>query len=152
MFRLEDGALRLAEVAPGIDVERDVLALLPFRPRVDSPALMDPAIFDSAPMRLRDRMLDIHIDNRLSYDAETNTVFMNYAGMRVRTEEDIRSILDAVDRLLVPLGKRVNSIVNYDRFTVDDDVTAAYMDAVKYVEERHYLKVTRYVRTAASCA
>jgi propionate CoA-transferase len=92
-------------------------------------------------------MLDIHIDDRLSYDAETNTVFMNYAGMRVRTEDDIRTILDAVDRLLAPLGKRVNSIVNYDRFVVDDDVTDAYMDAVRYVEERYYLKVTRYTNS-----
>ena len=147
VFRLEGGELRLAEVAPGIDIERDVLALLPFRPRVDTPALMDPVIFDPAPMRLRARLLDINIDDRLSYDTESNTVFMNFAGMRVRTEDDIRTILDAVDRLLAPLGKRVNSVVNYDRFTVDDDVTAAYMDAVKYVEERYYLKVTRYTNS-----
>jgi propionate CoA-transferase len=65
----------------------------------------------------------------------------------VRTEDDIRTILDAVDRLLAPLGKRVNSIVNYDRFVVDDDVTDAYMDAVRYVEERYYLKVTRYANS-----
>ncbi len=84
VFRLGDGALTLAEVAPGIDIERDSLSLLPFRPRVDSPALMDAAIFDPAPMRLRERMLDVHSDDRLSYDPESNTVFMNYAGMRVR--------------------------------------------------------------------
>src|SRR6185295_799194 len=98
VFRLEDGELRLAEVAPGIDVERDILRLLPFAPRVDTPAMMDSSIFEPAPMRLRNRMLDIHIDDRLSYDAESNTVFMNYAGMRVRCEDDIRVILDAVDR------------------------------------------------------
>jgi hypothetical protein len=34
-------------------------------------------------MGVRERMLDIHNDDRLSNDAETNTVFMNYAGMRV---------------------------------------------------------------------
>jgi acyl CoA:acetate/3-ketoacid CoA transferase len=147
VFRLDGGELRLAEVAPGIDIERDVLRMLPFRPRLDSPALMDAAIFDPAPMQLRGRMLDIRIDDRLNYDASTNTVFMNYAGMRVRTEGDIQTILDAVDRLLAPLGKRVNSVVNYDRFTVDDDVTSAYMDAVKYVEERYYLKVSRYTNS-----
>jgi propionate CoA-transferase len=62
-------------------------------------------------------------------------------------EDDIRVILDAVDRLLAPLGKRVNSIVNYDRFVVDDDATDAYMDAVRYVEEKYYLKVTRYTNS-----
>lgn len=148
VFRLDEGGLRLAEVAPGVDVERDVLALLPFRPRVDAPVPMDAAIFDPAPMRLRERLLDINIDDRLSYDPESNAVFMNFAGMRVRTEADIRTILAAVDRLLAPLGRRVNAVVNYDRFSVDDDVTAAYMDAVKYVEQRYYLSVARYTNSA----
>jgi len=147
VFRLEEGELRLAEVAPGIDVARELLALLPFAPRVDNPRLMDPAIFEPGLMQLRRRMIDIHIDDRLSYNSDSNTVFMNFAAMRVRTEADIRTILDAVDRLLGPVGKRVNSIVNYDRFVVDDDVTDAYMDAVRYVEEKYYLKVTRYANS-----
>ena len=107
---------------------------------------MDPAIFRSAPMGLRERMLDIHIDDRLSYDAATNTVFMNYAGMRVRNATDLDAIARAVDALLGPLGKRVNSIVNYEGFTVDDDVIDAYMDAVKYVEKTYYLSVALHER------
>ena len=34
MFALEDDGLVLTEVAPGIDVERDVLGRMGFRPRV----------------------------------------------------------------------------------------------------------------------
>ena len=85
-------------------------------------------------------MLDIHIDARLSYDPAINTVFMNYAGMRVRNAGDIGAIIAAVDRLLGPLGKRVNSIVNYDRFSVDDEVMDAYLDVVRYVEKTYYLE------------
>jgi propionate CoA-transferase len=44
-------------------------------------------------------------------------------------------------------GNAVNSIVNYDRFVVDDDATDAYMEAVRYVEEKYYLKVTRYTNS-----
>jgi propionate CoA-transferase len=147
VFRLTDRGLRVTEVAPGIDLERDILKLLPFKPVVDNPTRMDAAIFRPASMRLRDRMLDIRIDDRLSYDAETNTIFMNYAGMRVRTEADIKTILAAVDRVLEPLGKRVNSVVNYDRFVVEDDALEAYMEAVRYVEQKYYLKVTRYTNS-----
>ncbi len=92
-------------------------------------------------------MLDIHIDQRLAYDPATNTVFMNYAGMRVRSVEDIDAIIAAVDRLLGPLGKRVNSIVNYEGFSVDDDAMNAYMDAVRYVETTYYLKVSRFTNS-----
>lgn len=39
MFRLlPEGGLELFEVAPGVDVERDVLQLMQFRPRI-SPVL-----------------------------------------------------------------------------------------------------------------
>ena len=148
VFRLTEAGLALTEVAPGVDLERDILRHLPFRPLVaDRPANMDEAIFAAAPIGLRGRMLDIRIEERLSYDSTTNTVFMNYAGMRVRNAEDVQTIVAAVDRLLEPLGKRVNSIVNYEGFTVDDDAMGAYMDAVRYVETKYYLKVSRFTNS-----
>jgi propionate CoA-transferase len=144
VFMLTPAGLELIEIAPGVDLEKDILARMPFAPVVDDPAIMDEAIFRAPSMGLRDRMLDIQIDDRLSYDAETNTVFMNYAGMRVRSEADVQRIKDAVDALLAPLGKRVNSIVNYDRFEADDDIADAYLDLVRYVENTYYIKVSRY--------
>jgi propionate CoA-transferase len=105
---------------------------------------MDGALFGTPSLGLRDHMLDIHIEDRLSYDPKSNTVFMNYAGMRVRTSEDVRRIIEAVDKLLGPLGKRVNSIVNYDSFEAAPDVMEEYLDAVRYVEKAYYLKVSRY--------
>jgi propionate CoA-transferase len=147
VFKLTKDGLALVEVAPGIDVERDILRNLPFRPVMNQPAVMDAAIFSTKPMGLRDRMLDIRIEERLSYDPSSNTVFMNYAGMRVRHAEDVATIVAAVDRLLEPLAKRVNSIVNYEGFTVDDEAMEAYMDAVRYVEKKYYLKVSRFTNS-----
>jgi propionate CoA-transferase len=51
VFRLEDGKLTLIEIAPGISLERDVLAQIKFKVNV-SPALktMDARIFRNAPM------------------------------------------------------------------------------------------------------
>ncbi len=144
VFRLTAQGIALVEVAPGIDVERDILSRMPFRPIVDDPAVMDAALFRAAPVGLRDRMLDIRIEDRISYDAETNTLFLNYAGMRVRTEDDLDRIKRAVDATLEPLGKRVNSIVNYDSFSADDDIIERYLDLVRYVEKKYYLKVSRY--------
>ena len=108
---------------------------------------MDEALFAARVMGLRERMLDINIDDRLSYDAASNTVFMNYAGMRVRNEGDVAAIIAAVDRVLGALGQRVNAIVNYEGFSVDDDAMDAYMNAVKYVEKTYYLKVSRFTNS-----
>jgi hypothetical protein len=99
---------------------------------------------EPAPMGLRAQLIDIRIEDRISYNADTNTVFLNYAGMHVRTEEDLGRIKDAVDRTLEPLGRRVHSIVNHDSFVADPDILDKYADLVKYVEERYYISVSRY--------
>ena len=36
MFMLEGGALVLTETAPGVDLERDILAQMNFRPRIST--------------------------------------------------------------------------------------------------------------------
>lgn len=147
VFRLTDAGLELTEVAPGIDIERDIITRMPFAPQVNDPVEMDPSIFKPEPMGLRDRFLDIHIDDRISYDARKNTLFLNFAGMRVRNEADLAAIKEAVDGTLEPLGKRVYSIVNYERFVADDDIMDKYMDLVKYVEEKYYISVSRYTNS-----
>lgn len=47
VFRLVDGGLELVEVAPGIDIDRDILSHMDFVPLIGSPARMDPALLES---------------------------------------------------------------------------------------------------------
>ncbi len=57
VFRTVDGALELIEIAPGIDLEKDVLAHMGFRPRIASDLKrMDKRLFAQAPMNLRHDM------------------------------------------------------------------------------------------------
>ena len=146
-FRLRVAGLELIETAPGIDLRRDILDQLPFEPIMNNVVEMEPGLFVPPPLRLRDRLLDLHIEDRLSYDAPSNTVFMNYSGMRVKTLADLDSIKTAVDNLLGPLKKKVYSIVNYDRFEADPDIMHAYLDLVRYVEETYYIAVSRYTNS-----
>ena len=109
---------------------------------------MDAAIFRNAPMRLRERMLDTRMEDRLRFEEATNTVYMDYSGLRVRNLDDLHTIGDAVDRLLAPLGRRVHSVVNYERFTCDEDVFDEYVNLVQRVEQSYYLSVKRYTSGA----
>ena len=58
VFRLIEGGLELIEIAPGIDLDKDVLSLMEFRPAI-SPKLkiMDARIFRDEPMVLRPDIL-----------------------------------------------------------------------------------------------
>jgi propionate CoA-transferase len=53
VFQVADGALELAEVAPGIDVEKDVLAHMAFEPKIAADfKQMDARLFRPEPMHL----------------------------------------------------------------------------------------------------
>jgi propionate CoA-transferase len=148
VFRLTSDGLELTEIAPGVDLERDILARMPFRPLVRSPKAMESAIFRPEPLGLRSRLLDIRFEERLQYDAGSNTIYIDLHAMRVRSQEDLRNIREAVDQVLGALGKRVYAIVNYERFECDVEVLAGYMDLVKYVQDTYYISVKRYTSSA----
>lgn len=150
VFKLGPHGLVLTEVAPGIDIERDILQLLPFTPSVDNPRLMDRSIFTPGRMGLRRRMLELNVSDRLTYDRLRNTVFMDYSGLHVRTPDDVLEIIKEVDALLGPLDGRVKAVVNYDRFRLDEGAVDEYADAVRYVQDTYYLdgEVTRHSTNA----
>ena len=150
VFKLGPDGLVLTEVAPGIDIDGDILSLLPFTPTVDSPAQMDPSIFAPGRMGLRRKMLELNVRERITYDHPRNTVFMDYSGLHVRNPGDVREILEVVDGLLGSLAGRVKAVVNYDRFQLDETAVAAWADAVRHVQETYYLdsEVTRHTTNA----
>ncbi|HYY27718.1 MAG TPA: CoA-transferase, partial [Chthoniobacterales bacterium] len=145
VFRLTKDGLELIEIAPGVDLECDILAKMDFRPLIPkAPAFMDPRIFASEPMNLRDRMLSIPLEQRFSYDDATNHFFVNLERFDLRNETDIERIRQIVVEHIAPLGKRVYAIVNYDNFTIETELLDAYSAMVRGLMDKYYAGVTRY--------
>ncbi|HZR06988.1 MAG TPA: hypothetical protein VFA79_00300, partial [Myxococcales bacterium] len=145
VFQLTAGGLELVEIAPGVDLERDILARMEFKPLV-SPQLsrMDPRIFADGPMGLRDDLLALPLDLRLSYDLSQNIFFINFEGMGIRTLADIKHLREAIESKLVPIGRKVSAIVNYDNFSISPELLDPYADMVRALVDRYYVDVTRY--------
>lgn len=57
VFRLTGDGLELIEIAPGVDLERDILGRMDFDPLIRAPRLMDKALFASGPLGLRSRLV-----------------------------------------------------------------------------------------------
>ena len=149
VFRLTAAGLELIEIAPGVDLQKDILDRMDFQPLMPQPpALMDARIFTEELMSLRPDMLERPLAERLSYDAAQNLFFVDFAGLSVRSASDIARILEAVEAHLAPLGHKVNAIVNYDRFSIAPELIDDYIAVVKGIMARHYHHVTRY--TASS--
>jgi hypothetical protein len=114
VFRLTDAGLLLTEIAPGVDLDRDVLAHMDFAPTV-APDLreMDPRIFREQPMGLsRDSLVDL--DDRVAYHPEDNVLYVNLEGLHLDTAEQARQLASSPDRRPATLG-RVHAVVNYDK-------------------------------------
>lgn len=145
VFRLVAGGLELIEVAPGVDVERDVLAQMDFVPAI-SPQLktMDAMLFDEGAMNLRQRMLQVPLAHRIEYDARAGVLFINFEGLSVDDEAAIADIEREVTGRVAPLGHRVPVVVNYDHFSIRPELMDEYRAMVLRLAERYYERVTRY--------
>lgn len=148
VFRLTQVGLELTEVAPGIDVERDILAQMDFVPIVRKPRLMDACIFRDLSMQLTDRLLSLDFAHRVVYDAERRTLFVNLQNIQIRTRDDVDRVRRAVEDRCESLGHRVALVANYDNCSIDDAVAETYAAMVHYLHTQYYTSAARYSTSA----
>lgn len=149
VFGLTPDGLELQEVAPGVDVERDVLALMErpaSMPR--DPVLMDPRLFLPDAMGLRAQLLEVPLSSRFTYDPERDRFFVDFEGLTVRTPADVERVREAIEAAVSPLGRRVSAVVNYDRFSITPELVEPYAQMVEEITARLYSSVSRYTSNA----
>lgn len=148
VFRLTALGLELVEVAPGIDIDRDILSQMDFRPIIKKPQPMDPRIFLPEAMQLKDTLLSISLVDRMQYEPRKGTAYYNFQGLLVRSKKDVEDIGHAADALCRPIGKKIGVVVNYDNFQIDENVVDDYAVMVERLSDRYYTHVSRYTTSA----
>jgi len=149
VFRLTEKGLVLVEIAPGVDLQKDILDKMEFTPILaDNLIHMDPRIFRPETMGLKDDLLTLPLAERFTYRADENLLFINFEGLNIRSREQIEEIRQQVERICRPLKKKVQTIVNYDNFSIIPELVEPYTAMVDYVVSHFYHKVTRYTTSA----
>ena len=148
VFRLTTNGLELVEIAPGLELERDVLAQMAFQPQV-SPDLrvMDERIFAEHPMGLLQRAV-LRLEERTRYDAEANIAYINFEGLNLATPEDVTALAIYLEGFFIGIGRTMNVIVNYDNFNLNPNAAEAFYAMVRRNTERFFLSSTRYSTNA----
>ncbi|MCG8442207.1 MAG: acyl CoA:acetate/3-ketoacid CoA transferase [Caulobacterales bacterium] len=148
VFELAAEGMTLIEAAPGVEVERDVLAHMDFEPIIDLRGEMDARIFRKEPMELRAQLLDVSFENRIVLDRARDILFVNLEGVHLRQRKDIAAFRKAIEKHCAPLKHKVRAIINYDAFEIDRDLADDYVEFVSKVEMKYYSCVSRYTTSA----
>lgn len=149
VFRLTADGLELIEIAPWLDLERDILAHIDFTPIITGePRPMDARIFADEPMGLKADLLTVPLENRFAYDSVRNMFFLNMEGMSLTGPDDVVAIGAEVGKRLAAIGKKVQMVVNYDNFYLAPDLTDSYTALIRRLAENYYADVTRYTTSS----
>ena len=139
------GALELIELAPGIDLERDVLAHMAFRPRISADLRpMDERLFRPELLGLRAQLQNRPLAQRFALDTGRRLLHIDFSALQIGDAATIAAIEQEVRRLLANLGERVAVVVNYDHFTIAPEWAEAYTAMVQRLMRDHYTGVQRY--------
>ena len=148
VLRLRDDGLELVEIAPGVVLERDVLARMAFRPRIAADLReMDAAIFTAAPLGLRDRS-PLTLDERIDYRPDDNVVLINFEGLTMETSDEAETLASFLNSRLHELGRGVNLIVNYDNFELGHSAAPRFLAMVREHQRRCSLSFSGYCTDA----
>jgi propionate CoA-transferase len=148
VFQLTDHGLELIEVAPGIDIERDILPHMAFKPHIHNPVQMNPAIFRDEPMGLLADLLNENLKDRITYDAARNVLTVNLSGWSVRKKADVVDLQNAIVDACTAAGRRVNAVINQNGCRIAEDLYDEYADMVAHVKKHHYDRMARYATSA----
>jgi propionate CoA-transferase len=139
VFSLTKYGLELMEIAPGIDLERDILAHMDFEPHIGSHLkTMNPDIYNTTLMGLRASSFGLNLAERFHYNAETNTLYVNFAHLSVQSPETIDEIHAYHAKVLAENGITKNHqchcIVNYDGFNCHHELECDYQAWLQNIE------------------
>lgn len=137
------GNITLTEIAPGIDLQKDVLDQMDFAPVV-SPDLkiMDRRIFRDVPMGALSEMFG-SLPDRCTYHASDHTLYIDMFGITVESEADIWSVVNGFKAVIAPLTEKlgpIDVVSNYDGFDIRQGLEDEYSRALKEVLEKPYYK------------
>lgn len=145
VFRLTGEGMELLEIAPGIDLQQDILSQMDFPPIIRrKPQIMDVRIFRDEPIGLKEDLLNLSLLERIAFNPEDNIFYVNFENYQIKNSDDVRDIEEAVSNILQPLGKKVFAIVNYDNFIIYPEIIDEYTTMVRRLMDNYYTGVTRY--------
>lgn len=148
VLRLTADGLEVVEIAPGVDLERDVLAAMPFRPTVATGLRpMDAAIFTPGRMGLAEGPV-LTLAERVVHRPDADLLYLNFEGLHLDTEADAEHLAVQLETLLASYGRKLAAVVNYDNFRLAPAAADRYWAMIRHNTTHYLSSTTRYSTNA----
>ena len=82
-----------------------------FRPIVKDPQRMDARLFQPEPIGLEAMLLGRPLAERFTLDSARSMLFIDFAGYRVRSPEQVEAVREQVAGLIGPLDRKVEAVI-----------------------------------------
>ncbi|MDC0657589.1 malonate decarboxylase subunit alpha [Leisingera sp. SS27] len=148
VLQLTPKGLELIEIAPGIDLQRDILDQMEFKPVIENVAQMDARIFRDEPMGLMNDLLNLNLSERVTYDAARHTMFLNLEGWSVRKRQDVEDLDRVLQDAFARSGRDVSIVMNQNGFRIAEDLQDNYAASVGQTLETHSASIAHYTTSA----
>ncbi len=146
VFELTDEGVELIEIAPGIDLEKDILAHMGFKPIIKSPKLMDSMLFGEEPMDLRHYFVEAPISSRIQLNKTKTKLIINLRGYICTSQRELDLISLRIDELCKPLDRKVDMVAHYEGAVIAQNMRENYLVEVARLEATYYKSSIRYTR------
>jgi len=146
VFGIGPDGLELLEVAPGIDVERDILPHMEFTPIMRNIKTMDARIFQEGSMALLQSRTEMPIEQRIMLDRETGKLVINLRSMKITSRLEILQLKQAIENVCESYGRPVDMMAVYDGFEIKDNLQDEYADMIGSLDKAYYYNLVHYTR------
>lgn len=99
-------------------------------------------------MGLKERLVELTLEERFVHDRERDLMFVNFENLHIREAREIAEIFEVAVRRCEAAGKRLDVVVNYDGFRIEEDLLDEYAGMVQVLVQVYYDRVSRYTTSA----
>jgi len=146
VFSVGANGMELIEVAPGIDVENDILEHMDFMPYISNVRPMDARIFRDEMMGIKQARTEMPMNQRISLDREQGRLIINLRSLKLTSRLEILQIKQRIEEVCESFNEPVEMMAFYDGFEIKDSLQDEYTDMISSIDRRLYKSLVHYTR------
>ena len=146
VFSVGANGMELIEVAPGIDVENDILEHMDFMPYISNVRPMDARIFRDEMMGIKQARTEMPMNQRISLDREQGRLIINLRSLKLTSRLEILQIKQRIEEVCESFNEPVEMMAFYDGFEIKDSLQDEYTDMISSIDKRLYKSLVHYTR------